>query len=246
MTECLQSATMQSVLARCFALFVGLISGMAVAAEQGPDEMRFQVFLGDKSIGFHTFTIERQGATELVKVEAKFDVKVLFVPVYSYRHENTEVWRDGCLTRIDARTDDNGDYQKVNGERRGRRFEIVSSTGARTLTVGCIMTFAYWNPEFLAQSRLLNAQNGKYIEVAIEQLDTQSVKLPNYEVPARGFRVWSEDQELDIKVWYTRDTGRWLALEAIVDGGKTLRYLPAVDRRFVSALESTARHAGPR
>ena len=227
---------MRSVLATLYKLVIGLMASVALAAEQMPIEMRFKVSLDDKPIGYHTFTIRREGQTEVVDIKAEFDVSVLFIPVYSYRHQNTEVWRDGCLMRIDSRTDDNGEYYRVNGERRNETFDLVAGDQARTLPAGCIMTFAYWNPEFLAQSHLLNAQNGEYIEVKIERLETESIQLNNGEVPVEGFRVRSADRELDIRVWYMRDSRRWLALESTVENGRTLRYVPAATEGLASAL----------
>ena len=33
----------------------------------------------------------------------------------------------------------------------------------------CVMSFAYWNPDFLEQPRLLNPQTGEYVAVQVEE-----------------------------------------------------------------------------
>lgn len=190
-------------------------------------EMRFQVFLNDKPIGYHTFSISRAGETEVVEIAAEFDVSVLFVPVYSYRHRNTEVWREGCLMSIDSQTDDNGEYFRVNGERTERGFSLLASDQSQSLPTPCVMTFAYWNPQFLTQSSLLNAQTGDYLKVEINPLEANSVQLPDSVIPASGYRVRSADGGLELTVWYTQDSGRWLALESVLENGRKLRYVPA-------------------
>ncbi len=199
----------------------------AVNAAPSPKvEMEFRVFLDSREIGHHKFVIDNHGDTEIIYSDARFDASILFVPVYRYRHSNTEVWRNGCLATIDSTTDDNGDRQRVNGEILGNGFKVVTEKSDRTLREDCVMTFSYWNPEFLKQPRLLNAQNGEYVPVSVASLPDREVEVLHRKVPARGFRLRSESGEMEITVWYRRSDDQWLALEAAVDAGKTLRYIP--------------------
>ena len=71
--------------------------GLGVAAASTKDELTFAVSLDDKPIGRHRFRIADDGATRVVESEASFDVRILRVPVYRYRHRNTETWQNGCL-----------------------------------------------------------------------------------------------------------------------------------------------------
>ena len=189
-------------------------------------EWRFRVLLDDKDIGYHTFSVVNQDGQEVVESHAEFDVRVLFLRVYSYRHENVEVWQDGCLTRITAQTDDNGEQYTVNGERKDKAFNVVTQVASQTLAQECIMTFAYWKRDFLDQSRLLNSQTGEYQEVEVQPLGENTFQLPSGNVRADGFQILARGEKLDIKVWYAKDSQRWLALESAVDNGRTLRYLP--------------------
>tara|TARA_B110000444_G_C18643597_1_gene502637 strand:+ start:348 stop:737 length:390 start_codon:yes stop_codon:yes gene_type:complete len=80
--------------------------------------------------------------------EARFRVKLLFVNVFSYRHQNEEIWRDNCLASINAETLSNGTEFAVRGQAANEGFQVQAESSANKLPP-CVMSFAYWNPEFL-------------------------------------------------------------------------------------------------
>ena len=91
-----------------------LLSAAALSTvPEAVDELSFDVLLDEERIGSHTFRISDSEGGRRVQTEAAFDVIILFVPVYSYRHNNTEVWRSGCLQQISSRTDSNGEQYAV-------------------------------------------------------------------------------------------------------------------------------------
>ncbi|MDZ7643407.1 MAG: DUF6134 family protein [Woeseiaceae bacterium] len=124
---------------------------------------------------------------KLLHSEAEFNVSFLFFNAYSYRHENTERWSGDCLQQIHARTVTNGKLQKVVGEQTGDGFVIREEDETRELP-RCVMTFAYWNPDFLAESRLLNPQTGEFLDVDVkalpeEELEVRGEKIPRASLP---------------------------------------------------------------
>ena len=119
----------------------------------------FQVYLDDKPIGKHSFRISESGETRRISSSASFDVDFLFVNAYRYRHSSSEIFRDGCLQEIRATTDDNGKRYRVEGSALGKGFRVEHQDGVEQAH-GCLTTFAYWDPDFLRQKRLLNAQTG--------------------------------------------------------------------------------------
>jgi len=183
--------------------------------------IEFDVYLDDSRIGFHRFELQgpSDGMREVVS-KANFDVKFLFVTAFKYRHDNAERWVDGCLSEIDARTNSNGKRTAVMGERTERGFVVETSDGRESLPE-CVMTFAYWNPSFLKQSRLLNAQTGEYLDVAIEQLGSSAFEIGGRAITAKGYTIRAK--QVDVTVWYTAN-GQWIALESPAKGGRTIRY----------------------
>ena len=83
------------------------------------------------------------------------------------------------------------------------------------------MTFAYWNPNFLEQSRLLNPQSGEYMPVNVEPLGKQEVMVRGDTVVAQAYRLTARNTELT--VWYS-DDNEWLGLESVAKGGRIIRY----------------------
>ena len=83
------------------------------------------------------------------------------------------------------------------------------------------MTFAYWNPEFLRQPRLLNPQTGEYLPVRVELLGEQRISVKGQAVEANAYRLLAE--ELELIVWYS-EANEWLGLQSTAKGGRILRY----------------------
>lgn len=219
------------------------LPGAASAIRESTEDLIFMVTLDDKEIGVHRFSVDRSQERDLVEIRADFDVTFLAIPVYSYDHRNREVWRGGCLESIASQTDDNGDEFRVDGEDRGDRFVVSTQNDTIELDADCVMSFAYWNRDFLSQGRLLNAQTGDYLPITVEELGSEQLRLGDASVQARGYRLLNRDEEIDISVWYQADSGRWLSLESKLGGERTLRYLPLADAAAEKALERLASSA---
>lgn len=207
---------------RKIALASTFLAASASAYAAGNADWEFEVSLDDKKIGYHTFSLEEEDGKRILETEAAFDVKLLFITAFRYRHSNVEVWDDGCLESIDARTDSNGKLLEVKGIRRAERLAIMGTNGDVELEE-CVRTFAYWNPELLEAERLLNSQTGEYESVLIREDGTDVVDVDGSPVDAVRYTLSTKGG--DIRLWYTRE-GLWLALEAPAKGGRTIRYRP--------------------
>ncbi len=201
-------------------LILGLSPVAATAEGPAGRTLVFDVFLDGKKIGYHRFEIDGPRSNAAVRSEASFDVKFLFVTAFSYRHTATESWSNGCLDEIVARTDSNGKELTVLGERTEDAF-VIETGDVEAELPSCVMSFAYWNPVFLEQPRLLNPQTGEYLEVDVRELGRDTVRLEGREVPARSVRVTA--RQMDITLWYSENS-EWLALESVAKGGRIIRY----------------------
>jgi len=192
-------------------------------------EWRFEVLLDDKPIGFHHFNLNTAGDTRELRGEAQFRVKLLGLTVYNYSHSNLELWQYECLQHIDASTDKNGKDLFVRGSSDGEQLLLEYTNGYSSVS-GCVMTFAYWNPEILAQQRLLNAQTGEYLDVSVQHLGEKKLRVQDGTVSAQYYRISTEER--DIELWYTTDRD-WLALSTTINGGRQLYY-----RRIATAVDT--------
>ena len=180
----------------------------------------FEVLLDGSKIGYHRFELTEENGQRRIESEAKFDVRFLFINAFRYRHSNSEVWADGCLQQIEARTQTNGKKLAINGAVVDDRFVIDDGSEQNPLG-GCVMTFAYWNPDFLQQPRLLNPQSGEYLDVEVEAVGEQPIVVRGEQIPAAVYRVTAKKMELTL--WYSQNN-EWLALESVAKGGRIIRY----------------------
>ena len=205
-----------------------LLAGLSLALASSPvaadpdmqRTMTFDVFLDGKKIGYHRFEIDGSESDTAVRSEASFDVKFLFITAFKYRHITNETWTGGCLNEIEARTDSNGKQLSLTGSRTDSGF-LVDTGDQESELPDCVMTFAYWNPGFLDQPRLLNPQTGEYLDVDVSELGEEVVEINGRRVPARSVRITA--RKMDITLWYSSEA-EWLALESVAKGGRVIRY----------------------
>jgi hypothetical protein len=196
-------------------LFITFILISQTAAAQ---EWAFKVLLDNKPIGEHTFTLNE--ANDTLTSNAKFDVKLLFINAYRYLHVSNETWQDDCLTSIEANTNDNGKKSVVVGKLEGERF-VLNTTQGQQILPACIMTFAYWNPKMLSQSKLLNPQTGDFLEVKVTQLVREQIEVRGKSINADHFNVTAKKMNIDL--WYSPDKA-WLALRSTTPEGRIINY----------------------
>lgn len=199
---------------------VVILLPLTASATPGKD-WRFRVFLDDKEIGHHHFHLTRDGAHEQLTTEANFEVSFLKIPLFRYSHKNVELWHSQCLKQIASSTDENGKQFRVEGATEGRAFQLTTPTGDTTLP-GCISTFAYWDKSFLKRSQLLNSQTGEYLDVDVEYLGEQAIRVRDTDTPAHHYRLRTD--HATIELWYSQDD-QWLALQSTTRSGRLLRYV---------------------
>jgi len=178
-----------------------MATGLGVAASAAQDPLTFAVSLDDRPIGVHRFRIVDDGATRVVESDASFDIRILRIPVYRYRHRNTETWQNGCLKQIDSETDANGTSYAVDLSKTVRGYRIVTPSETQTYEGNCLMSFAYWDQRFLPQKQLLNTQTGELVAVEIQALGESKREIANRTLSVEGFRILAESRDIDIKVF---------------------------------------------
>jgi hypothetical protein len=203
-------------------LLLAPASAMSLAPSR---EWRFNVTLDGAPIGYHRFALSDRGAERELLSEARFRVRILFIPAYRYVHDSAEVWNGDCLARIEARTDDNGERRIVRGATSNAGF-VLANAAHDTRLDACVQTFAYWNPSILAATHLLNPQTGEYVPVQVTHLGSESLSLRGTVQASEHYRLTGRaagGEGLLIDLWYSphRD---WLALESTTADGRRLRY----------------------
>lgn len=205
------------------AVIVAAMAGPALAQAQAqtqaqptPQTWDFEVRLDDKPIGSHRFVVSGGADAREVQSTARFDVKLLGFSVYRYRHEASERWRGDCLAEIHARTDDDGKTRSVNAR----------ADDADSPIAGCVMSYAYWHPALVRQTRLLNPQTGRVDDARFERLPDATLRVGGRELPAIRWKLSTESAgaRQDLTLWLAREDGRWIGLDARVKGDRLLTY----------------------
>ena len=192
----------------------------AVASPSNKQQWSFRVLLDGKPVGEQNFVVTNENGLTRLETEADFRVKFLFATVYRYEHQNVETWDGNCLTGIESTTDANGQPFSVTGQKKEGYFEVIGED-SRTKLPDCVMSFAYWNPDFLQHERLLNSQNGEYMEVEVSAAQPDTRMVRGERVPALRYQLKAGD--LDLRLWYSTND-EWLALESITEGDRVLSY----------------------
>jgi len=184
-------------------------------------EWSFDVWLDKQKIGTHTFSLDQSR----LQSRARFKVKVLFINAYRYQHQADETWQGQCLSQLTAHTEENKEITDVRGQQQDDQFVIEQKAGRQSLPA-CVMTFAYWNPEILKQSRLLNPQNAEYLDVTVTDEGRQTIQVKGQHMVAHQYRLngkYQGKEKLKITVWYDEQQD-WVALESITPEGYKIIY----------------------
>jgi Family of unknown function (DUF6134) len=184
-------------------------------------EWAFNVYLDKSKIGTHTFTLNNNTLTS----RAKFNVKVLFINAYQYDHTSKELWDNDCLSEIDVETTEDKVYTKVKGKKSDTGFEITDGK-ANQILPACTMTFAYWNPKILTQSRLLNPQNAEFLDTTFEKLGTESITVKGKVMETTHYTLKGAlkgKNKLNIELWYNLKN-EWVALKSTTPEGYIITY----------------------
>ncbi|HSF71004.1 MAG TPA: DUF6134 family protein [Methylotenera sp.] len=184
-------------------------------------EWAFDVYLDKNKIGTHTFTLSDNTLTS----KANFNVKVLFINAYKYDHSAKEQWAGDCLNALEANTIENKIVTKVNGKLDGGAFNIKNGNQEQALPA-CVMTFAYWNPKILQQSKLLNPQNAEYLDTTITKLGDAKTEVKGKPTDTMHYKITGAlkgVKKLNIELWYNQDND-WVALKSVTPEGYNIIY----------------------
>ncbi len=179
----------------------------------------FRVTLDGREIGQHRYRLQPRDEGMELRSEARFDVRVLFFTAYRYEHEAVERWQGGCLRALESQTVTNGERIAVSAREQGGQL-VVERPAGRDLHAGCVRSFAYWDPDILGSRALLNSQTGELMPVQVTRLGAEAMTVQGQEVLATRHRITGTGLEIDL--WYVGE--RWVALEALTDGKRRLRY----------------------
>lgn len=187
------------------ALVAGLIAPLAQTALAATQT--YTVLKDGKPIGEETYRFtEAPDGTLTVEVETRTDVKVLFLD-FHFRHNRTEVWEDGRLEALTAKTDDDGEAHAIAMRREddGWRVEVDGTIRRETPDV---LPLTLWTPKVLKRDRLLSIIDAEPFAVTVEAEGPETVngiETQKYRMTGDVDRtLWYDSQGGLVKVRFTR------------------------------------------
>jgi hypothetical protein len=177
----------------------------------------FDVSMDGKHIGDHQFVLtNKENNQQLLKSEAKFNVKFLTINVFNYHHKADEVWDNNCLKKLESNTKENSKTTTVKAYEDKSLFKVTAQKPLE-IDTECVMTFAYWNPKILQQKKLLNPQTGEYLSAQIAFVGKEVINVKGEAVKADHYKI--DTSKFKIDIWYGLD-GQWLALQSLTSDGR--------------------------
>ncbi|MCH2350069.1 MAG: DUF1295 domain-containing protein [Pseudomonadales bacterium] len=200
-------------------IIVATIVGQNIRAQPAEDTWLWHADMNGRNIGQHSFDITREADIVSVESNAQFDIRFFLLGAYTYQHQSVEHYdKNGCLLQMRSETQTGSEKNTVVGKQLADQSFLVSTNDASLRSHECLMTFAYWNPKILQQSKLINAQTGKIVPVDIQFVGTEKynhIEAERYELSA---------PDLQITLWYTLGDRRWIGLASTMGNGKILTY----------------------
>lgn len=177
------------------ALAVTVLWAMPTAA--APASLAFTVLKDGKPIGEESYTFDDDPDGALtVEVRTRTDVQVLFLS-FHYDHQRTEVWENGVLTRMTAKTDDDGALHKIALVREdgGYRVEVDGTIRHEALDV---LPLTLWTPKVLERPRVLSIIDAKPYAESVKRVGTE-------QLDGREAVKYEMSGGIDRALWYTPD-----------------------------------------
>jgi hypothetical protein len=202
---------------RALSLLIALL--LAAPASAAAGAWNFRVLLDGRDIGRHRYELTHRDDGLELRSEARFDVRLLFISAYRYQHEAVERWADGCLRSLQSETITNGERVAVTARGSGGDLTVERPSG-RDVHRGCVQSFAYWDRRIFDARALLNSQTGELMPVQVVRLGEETVTVHGQDLRAERHRIRGSGLEIDL--WYAGE--QWVALEALTQGGRRLRY----------------------
>jgi hypothetical protein len=182
-------------------------------------EIRFDVERDGTPVGQHVVTFTRTADGVRADSRADINVELFWLSAYRFRYQSRELWRDGELQFIEASTNRNGDYTRVQAVRDAAGLEVSSPEG--TYEAPPVPPTSYWNAAILSGGEVFNTLNGEVSEVQIVYQGLETVATRNGSLRAHHYHY---SGDIDGEIWFDND-GRWVKLRFPAKDGSTIDYI---------------------
>ena len=182
-------------------LILAVVCGFAAAGQAAEPEQFFaSVFLDKKKIGQFHVRINRAETGEIEELRARASVSMLGIKVYDFTHDLTQTWRDGELTHLQGRADDNGTKYDLQLAREAKNYTGKVNNKAVTLPLEAFPN-SIWHYGIVDHALLFNEVDLKLLKVTTTQ-GNDTVEVDRKKIPAQKVTIKGE---FAATVWFDQD-----------------------------------------
>lgn len=168
--------------------------------------IEFAVFRKGEQIGTHKIGFHAKDDRLQVEVSAALKVEMLFVTVYRYKHQSTELWSGDRMVAFESATRQNGKEWVVDAHVAGDDKLMVKANDQQRVLPDTLPPTSYWSPDMMATSRWFNTQYGSPIDVNIAPRGVEQVQSVGASVAAHRYKITGVIAEtgkpVDLDLWY--------------------------------------------
>lgn len=181
----------------------------------------FLVLRDGKPIGHHRVTVRSEGVRSEVQVDIELRVKAAgFLTLYRYLHQSREVWEGDRLVSLESTTDNDGRQEYLKAEAGDEGLQVEGSR-YRGLLPADAMPTSYWRRDFVRRATIMDSQNGRRLDLAIQPQAYELASAARHDVPALRYQLTGD---VELILWYGRD-GRWVKTAFTARDGSLIEYL---------------------
>ena len=182
-------------------------------------EIVFEIIRKNKTIGTHTISFIENDKDLKVDIEVNINVKLGFLTIYKYRHNNTEYWKEGELIKISTNSLTNSKKKYfVEGQKNNDFFEYEGVDNRKRTGLN-VIPISYWNYEILDRNVFLDSQKGILREFDLKEMELENIFFNEKNFNAKKYMmkvktIHSSDEKPfpNLYLWYT-NKGELMKLE---------------------------------
>ena len=182
-------------------------------------EIVFEIIRKNKTIGTHTISFIENDKDLKVDIEVNINVKLGFLTIYKYRHNNTEYWKEGELIKISTNSLTNSKKKYfVEGQKNNDFFEYEGVDNKKRTGLD-VIPISYWNYEILDRKVFLDSQKGILREFDLKEMELENIFFNEKNFNAKKYMmkvktIHSSDEKPfpNLYLWYT-NKGELMKLE---------------------------------
>ncbi len=127
--------------------------------------LSFLITRKGKKIGYQHIDFELQNNGSLkVSIHIDIRVKLSFITIYDFLHDNTEIWKEGNLQSLNSRTLRDGKSLNLS-VKRVEGMLVIDNGEHEDIRAGSLKPSSYWYADFTLQERAIDTVTGKVLEL---------------------------------------------------------------------------------